>query len=353
MLPGGVRSFKYETDLAILRTKSQWLWLAVGLAWLFTFPLYAGDYWLSWLTRLGIVIVAVLGLHLLTGLCGQISIGHAAFVGLGAYMVGVLTTRYGLNWWLCLPLSGLAAGLAGVIFGLPSFRLKGFYLAVSTLAGHFIIMWLIGYYPRLTGGYSGMSVVPPTLLGIDFSHRAAMYCLVMAFMVLFTYFAKNIQRTTTGRVFVAVRDNELAAQVCGANLFGYKLLAFFIGCLFAGVAGWLWAASQWRLNPEQFRLDDSILWLGMLIIGGMGTTSGVFFGATFVKLFEALVDLVSPYVTEHLPHGVALQFPIYTSLIGLGLIIIAFLIFQPMGFHFLWEKLKVFYRLHPYSYQGR
>lgn len=350
MLPGGVRSFKYESEAAVLRTKTQWLLLCIGLAFLFTFPLFASDYWQSWLTKLGITIVAVLGLHILMGLCGQISVGHAAFVAVGAYTVGVLTVRHDLNWWACLPLAGLVAGVVGIVFGLPSFRLKGFYLAISTLAGHLVIIWFIGHYQSVTGGYQGMSVIPPKLGSVDFGSVSSMYYLAIIVMVVFTFFAKNLQRTSIGRVFVAIRDNDLAARVSGINLFRYKMLAFFIGCFFAGIAGWLWAASQWRINPEQFRLEDSVWWIGMLIVGGMGTTTGVFLGALVIRLYEALIDVLSPYATEHLPYALAFQFHITMSLVGLGLIIIAFLIFEPGGLYSRWEKLKSFYRLHPYSY---
>jgi len=353
MLPGGVFNTRYESDLAILRTKTQWFLLALGIVLLFTFPLmpFGTAYWLSWLTRVAITIVAVLGLHILLGLCGQVSIGHAAFLGVGAYTVAVLATKYDVNGWLCLPLSGLAAGVVGVFFGLPSFRLKMFFLAISTLAASAIIVWCFQHFEGVTGGFIGLGLQPLTIGGIDLSTRGSYYILTMAIMVLATIAVKNIQRSTTGRAFVAIRDNELAAEVSGIAIFRYKLLAFFIGCLFAGVAGWLWAYSQLRINPDQFRIMDSIWYLGMLMIGGFGSTSGVFFGVLFLRLLEVGIDHITPVLTDAFP-GIAMQLHVSLGLILYGAVIVLFMLFQPRGIHILVEKIKIYYRLHPYSYWG-
>lgn len=353
MLPGGVFNTKYELDLAILRTKTQWILLALGIVLLFTFPLmpFGTAYWLSWLTRVAISIVAVLGLHILLGLCGQVSIGHAAFLGVGAYTVAILATKYDVNGWLCLPLSGLAAGVVGTFFGLPSFRLKMFFLAISTLAASAIIVWCFQHFEGVTGGFIGLGLEPLTIGGMDLSERDNFYILAMVVMVLATIFAKNIQRSSTGRAFVAIRDNELAAEVSGIAIFRYKLLAFFIGCLFAGVAGWLWAYSQLRINPDQFRIMDSIWYLGMLMIGGFGATSGVFFGVLFLRLLEVGIDHLTPVLTDAFP-SIAMQLHVSLGLILYGAVIVLFMLFQPRGIHTILEKFKIYYRLHPYSYWG-
>jgi branched-chain amino acid transport system permease protein len=353
MLPGGVFSTKYDSELAVLRTKIQWLLLCLGLALLFTAPLLASSYWLGWLTRLGITIVALLGLHILSGLCGQISIGHAAFMGVGAYTVAILTAKVGLNSWLCLPICGLSAGLVGLVFGLPCFRLKGLYLAISTLAANYIIIWCIKYYGSVTGGYIGLPLDSLRLGPIDLgsSGSAAFYCVTMVIMVLATFFAKNIQRTATGRAFVAIRDNELAAEVSGIPVFRYKMLAFFIGCVFAGVAGWLWAYCQLRVNPNQFGLYDSMWYVGMLIVGGWGSTSGVFFGAVFLRLVGVAIDQAAPHLADALP-SLAQQIYVSLGLILSGLIVVLFMMLEPRGLYYLWEKFKAYYRLHPYAYWG-
>ena len=354
MLPGGVFNTKYESDVAILRTKTQWFLLALGIVLLFLIPLFAPDYWLSQLTYIAIVIVAVLGLHVLTGLCGQISIGHSAFMAVGAYAVAILTTRYGLSPWACLPISALAAGLVGLIFGLPCFKLKGFYLAISTLAGWYIIIWCLKYdgFSSVTGGFIGLPLDPLTLGGLDLSSRSALYCLAVAVMIVAAFIAKNIQRTAAGRAFVAIRDNELAAEVSGISIFRYKMLAFFIGCLFAGVAGWLWAHSQLRVNPNQFSLLDSIWYVGMLIIGGWGSTSGVFFGAAFLKLLEiGMTDYITPWLGDMLT-SIKLQVHVATDVVR-GLMIVLFMMLVPRGIYYLLERLKIYYRLHPYAYWAR
>ncbi|MCX5998755.1 MAG: branched-chain amino acid ABC transporter permease [Chloroflexi bacterium] len=349
MLPSGLLNTKYESDLAIVRTKTQWLLLALGLAFVFSLSALASDYWLIWLTELAIAIVVVLGLHILTGLCGQFSIGQAAFMGVGAYTTAVLTTRYGLNGWLCLPLAALSAGVVGLLFGLPCFKLKGFYLAISTLAASFIIIWVIDHSEGWTGGASGLAIERLRVAGIDFSSRRIFYCVAIVVMPVATFFAKNIQRTRAGRAFVAIRDNELAAQVSGVNLFRYKMLAFFIGCSYAGVAGWLWAYATLRVNPEQFGLYDSIWFVGMLIIGGIGSTMGVFFGAISFRLLERLIDYAAPPLAEAFP-AIATQLHVGLSLGVFSIVLLLFLILEPRGLNYRWEKIKSYYRLYPYAY---
>ena len=351
MLPGGVFSTRFESDIAILRTRMHWLLLGLGLVGVFTLPLYANVYWLSWATKLVITVVAVLGVHILTGLCGLFSIGQAAFVGVGAYTVAILTSDYGLNAWLCLPICGLSAGVVGLFFGLPCFRLRGFYLAISTLAASYIIIWCIEHFTSVTGGYIGKGVDPLTLGGIDFGSRGAFYCLAVTVMILCTVIAKNIQRTATGRAFVAIRDNELAAEVSGIPIFRYKMVAFFIGCMFAGLAGWLWAYSQLWIAPYQFTLLDSIWFVGMLIIGGWGSTAGVFMGASFLRLIEILIDHIAPSLAGAFP-SLAREIHIALSLILYGLVILLFLMFVPNGLYSRWEKLKTYYRLYPYSFSA-
>jgi len=346
MLPSGIFDTKYESDMAILRTKTQWSFLVAALVLLFTIPLFTSNYWVTWLTGIAITILAVLGLHILTGLCGIFSIGQAAFVGVGAYTTALLATRHGLSGWACLPIAGLAAGAVGLFFGLPSFRLKGFYIAIATLAASFIIIWSVrSPLGDWTGAGIGMGVAPLELGGIVLKTRVNCYYLAMGLVLLGTFFAKNIQRTSTGRAFVAIRDNELAAEVSGINLFRYKMLAFFIGCFYAGVAGWLLAYSNLWVTPDQFGLSNSIWYFGMLAIGGMGSTTGVFLGVLFLRLLQVLIDEITPLVP-------VAQFHVSMSMLLYSAVIMGFLILQPRGLHYLWEKVKVYYRLRPYSYRG-
>jgi branched-chain amino acid transport system permease protein len=349
MLPGGVFNTNYGSEMAIVRTRMQWVLFAAGIALLFSIPLLASSYWLTWMTKVGITIVAVLGLHILTGLCGQVSMGQAAFMGVGAYAVAILTTKVGLNGWLCLPISALSAGLVGIVFGLPCFRLKGFYLVISTMAASFIIIWCFKQFESVTGGFVGISLEPLKLGSVDFANRSSFFCLTMGIMIVATVLAKNIQRTAAGRAFVAIRDNELAAEVSGIPVFRYKMLAFLIGCVFAGVSGWLWAYSQLRINPDQFRLMDSMWYLGMLVIGGWGSTTGVFFGVFSLSLLEiAITDYIAPPLADAIP-SLAQQIRVSMSLVVNGLVIIIFIMLERRGLYYQWQKLKVFYRLYPYS----
>ncbi len=345
MLPSGLFATRYEADMAILRTRTQWVILACAIAFLYTVPLFVADYWVTWVTSLSVVVLAVLGLHILTGLCGVFSIGQAAFVGVGAYMTAILAGRYHVPGLVCLPIAAVAAGAVGVFFGLPSFRLKGFYIAIASLAANFIILWIIRYFAGWTGGGNGMAIAPLSVAGFAFKSRGSIYLVAITLMLLGTFFAKNLQRMPVGRAFVAIRDNELAAEVGGINIFRYKMLAFFIGCMYAGVAGWLLAYSLFWITPDHFQISNSIWYFGMLAIGGMGSTSGVFMGVGFLKSLEMIIDEVTK--RAHMEDlNVAL------SLVGFSLVILAFLILEPGGLYSRWSKFKTYYRLRPYSYRG-
>lgn len=348
MLPSGIFNTKLENDTAILRTKTQWFLLLILFAFLFTTPLYLSNFWLSHLIHLGISAIAVLGLHILTGLCGQFSLGQAAFMAVGAYTTAVFASKFGLSGWAALPLAGINAGLVGLVFGTPSLRIKGFYLAMSTLAAQFIIMWCftnIDYF----GGTSGLSLEPLKLGSLNFRDRGTFYILVMIFVVIMTFFAKNLQRTKTGRTFIAIRDNELAAEVMGVNLFRHKLLAFFIGCFFAGIAGWLYAYYQGRVGYTQFSLADSIWYLGMLVVGGMGSTAGALLGAGGIKFLDVIVYYLSLNLGRSFP-SLGAQFFSGAGLILFAIVVILFMIFEPRGIYHRWEAFKSTYRLYPYSY---
>jgi len=348
VLPSGIFNTKLEKDVAIFRTKTQWFLLFLLLVFLFTVPLYLSDYWLYKMMPFGIAAIAVLGLHILTGLCGLFSIGQAAFMAVGAYTAAVFTTKFGLSGWVSLPLAGIIAGIAGLIFGTPSLRIKGFYLAMATIAAQFIIMWLIGDSEWL-GGQTGISLKPLNLGNLNFRDPGVFYFVVAIVLVIMTFFAKNIQRSKTGRTFIAIRDNELAAEVMGINLFRYKLLAFFIGCFFAGIAGWLWAFSQLRISPVQFTLMDSVWYLGMLVVGGLGSTTGALFGTVGIKSLDEVVEYLGRRASTSFP-WLGAQFAHGAGLIVFGLVVILFMIFEPRGIHHRWETLKTTYRLYPYSY---
>ena len=346
--PCGTYDVKYEQDLSIARTPAQRAWVIVALIFLLCLPLFIGSHWLSVLSIIAITIICAQGLNILTGYCGQISLGQAAFMAVGAYASGILTTKLGFPFLVALPISGLTAGFIGLIFGLPGLKVKGFYLAMSTLAAQFIIEWGIKHL-GITGGTSGLTVVPASIGALTIETERASYYLVLIVAMIMLYFAKNLVRTKVGRAWIAIRDNDLAAEIMGVNLYYYKLLAFFICSFYAGIAGSLWAHYLTVIHPEHFVLMDSIWYLGMIIVGGMGSITGGVFGVLFIKLLDELVAFLGPTLAAMLP---AIGETVFASLslMFFGLVIILFLIFEPRGLYHRWEIFKAWYRIHPFAY---
>jgi branched-chain amino acid transport system permease protein len=347
-LASGTFNQSYAQDMAIFRTKTRWVILFAFLAFLFTCPLFIGDTWLTLMTIIGISVISVHGLNILTGYCGQISLGHSAFMLVGAYSSAILC-KFGFSFWAALPCAGLAAGLVGLIFGLPSLRIKGFYLIMATIAAYFIITWVIYQAIGITGGIWGMPAPRPEIFGIVLKSRASYFYLVMIIACLATLAAENIVRTRVGRAFIAIRDNDLAAEVMGINIWAYKLLAFFIGCVFAGVAGSLLGHYYVWASLDEFPFLDSIWYLGMLIVGGMGSTTGAILGAVFLRVLDHLVTIAGPVIAAAFP-AIGIQASAALSLIVRGLVIIVFLIFEPRGLAHGWELIKAYFRLWPFSH---
>ncbi len=350
-LPCGVRNYDYAQDMAIVRTRTQWGLLFGFLVIVFTAPLYLQNFWLGIFNLIGITLIAAVGLNILVGYCGQLSIGHAGFIAVGAYTSAVLTARFEMPFLVGLIGGGLVSGLIGLVFGLPSVRVKGFYLAITTVAAQFIIIWVINHW-GLTGGYTGITVSYASIGGLVFRSKSSQFYLIIIITVLCVFLAKNLARTKVGRAFIAIRDNDLAAEVMGVNLLYYKLLAFFIGCFFAGIAGSLLAHCYYlNLNAEMFSFSDSILYIGMIIIGGLGTSLGPILGVVIIRLLQLVLlpIYLAPFLEnsfKSLPSGFATG---VTPML-FGLIIILFLILEPRGLAHRWALFKSAYRLWPFSY---
>lgn len=348
--PCGVFNKTYAQELIIVRTRTQWAFLVLGLVFLFTLPLYSNSYILNVANLMGITLLAVLGLHILMGLCGQISIGQSAFMCVGAYVTAALVNSAHLSFWLALPIAIIASGLVGILVGLPSLRVKGFYLAMATLAAQVLIPWIVGRaWTDVTGGTQGLQVKPIDIFGIPLLEQTGMFFVIWPMALLGLYFAINIARGRVGRAFVAIRDNDLAAEVMGISLFRYKLIAFAISALYAGAAGAFWAEWIRFINPDQFTLHGSILYLGMLIVGGVGSSAGAVMGVIFMTIIEEIAKTIAPQI------GVWLGMPPGTTASALapgafGLVILLFLIFEPRGLAHRWEVFKSSYRLNPFSY---
>ncbi len=337
--------------MAIVRSGPQRGVLIGFLIFLAGMPLFAGSYFLSFMILIGIALIAVLGLNILTGYAGQISIGHQAFVAVGAYTTAVLMDSFNWSFWATLPLAGVTAAAVGVLFGLPSFRLKMLYLAMSTLAAQFIIIAFFNHaFPDYFHAVSGIRVNRPELAGIDFRNNEAFYYVVIVPVVLMTFFAKNLVRSRLGRAFVAIRDNDLASEVIGINVPRYKLYAFAIGCFYAGISGALWATYYRNVNPMHFHLDVSIWYLGCLIVGGSGATVGSVFGVVFLRSIKELVVIVSPILGAMVSPMNAPKIGPAFGVISWALVVILFLVFEPRGLAHTWEVLKSRFRHWPFKY---
>jgi len=344
----GIFTTSYEDDMAILYHPGARLKVLLILVILAVFPLFVNAYYVGLANLVGIAVIGALGLNILTGFTGQISIGQGAFMAVGAYTTGILMAKLGLSFWLALPASGLMAALVGAVFGIPSLRLKGLYLAIATLAAQVIIEFVIIHWTSLTNGPAGIVLPAPTLFGYSLESDIAFYYIILVLCVAAVVFALNVFRTRPGRALMAVRDRDLAAAVGGINLFRYKLTAFALASFYAGISGALWGAYMRVISPEHFTISVSILYLAMIIIGGLGSVMGSIYGACFMTLLPVILregsSIVSPFFPQIGNAILALQEAIF------GLIIIIFLIFEPEGLAKLWKHVKEYFKLWPFSY---
>ncbi len=350
--PAGDFDRTYPQDMALLRQPWHYGLLVLALVAAYTMPLWGNAYLVSTAHRIAYTVIAVQGLNLLTGYTGQISLGQAAFMMVGGYISALLVKHVGLSFFLALPLAALGTGVVGLLFGLPSLRVKGFYLAMATLAAQFIIPWLSRHiFTDYLGGSSGAIEVPVPQIG-SFRITEVSHFLYISLTVLLitTVAVYNISRTRLGRALVSIRDNDLAAELLGVNLFTYKLRAFFIAAMLAGVAGALKAHSQRGVGTEfGYSLTDSIFFLGMLVIGGLGTNLGPFLGVAFVLLLEDLADLVGASLAAQLPPEFAASLLTSFRPIFFGLMLMLFLIYEPRGLAHRWQIIKAAWRLRPFS----
>jgi len=347
--PCGTFDVNYRQDYAIVRTPVQWCLMIGSLVAIFLVPHWASGRALNIINLITITVISVQGVNILTGMTGQITLGQTAFMAVGAYSF-TLMVKY-LGFCLSVPLAMLVTGLVGLIFGISSLRIKGFYLALATLGAQFIIPWLIvNVRPDLTGGTDTLPVPAPRFGDFIFDTQGKIFYLCTSLAILGTYFARNIQRSRIGRAFMAIRDNDLAAQSMGIEIFGYKLLAFFICSIYAGLAGILYAVWMRGVSVEHFELLESIWHLGMLIVGGMGSVAGVWLGVIFIRGLDLLVRYIGVYIGPIFSASSSAAFMLGIGPIVFGVVGILFLIFEPKGLYRIWERFKAFYRLWPFSY---
>jgi branched-chain amino acid transport system permease protein len=349
--PCGTFDDTYEKDIAIIRTPTQWVLTLASLFALATLPGLVSSRIIVTVNLIALSIISAQGINILTGLTGQISLGQGAFMGIGAYTLMILMNHLGFSFWLALPCSAIFAGLAGLIFGLPSLRVKGFYLAMSTLACQFIIPWIIIHVrPDLTGGTDSVNIPVPNFLGTPLSTQPRIYYVIMFFTLVTLYFARNLARSKVGRAFVAIRDNDLAAQITGIEVFKYKLLSFFISSIMAGLAGCMYALWVGSVNIDGFTIQESIWYIGMVIIGGLGSIPGAVLGVIFIRLLEILTEMVGPYIASFFPDFIGASVKSGISPLVFGLAMLLFLIYEPRGMAHRFEIVKNLYRRWPFRY---
>jgi len=343
--PSGLINESYAQELSAIRTRFQWAALIVALVIACALPLLLSENWVDFCVRTIITLIIVLGLEIITGYAGQFSLGHAAFAAVGAF-AGAIMMKYGVPYIIALLGAGFAAGLAGVIFALPSGRVKELYLAFATLAAQFIITFVIIHY---AGGGTGYPVTPPQIGDIVFNTGTNFYYFVLVVLVILTIFAKNILRSKTGRAFIAIRDHDLAAKTLGINIFYYKLLAFFIGCFFAGVGGLLYVTYLQWATISNFTLWQSFWYLGTVIIGGMGSVAGAFLGTIFVQLMIELSNILAPSIGVMIPMFAGTVISALPDIV-FSTILLLFLIFEPRGLEHRWNIIRRTVQIFPYNY---
>jgi branched-chain amino acid transport system permease protein len=366
--PGLITS--YERDIALFRTGTQRFWLLVLLLVAVWLPLWMSNTWLVPAAIALFAAIGAIGLNLVTGYAGQVSLGHAFFLGIGAYTATALSTAegpgtrgllaYGLDMIIWLPVAGLVAAILGVIVAPVALRLKGLYLAFVTLGLVFLGQHLFQSWRELSGGSGiGRRAAELSLLGFRFDEDGEVfgvfltdtqkiYFLGLVLLIVFALVAKNLARSRIGRAFSAIRDRDIAAEIMGIDLTRYKVIAFAISSFYAGVAGALLFTVTGFLEPNAFNLSLSIFYVAMVLIGGVATISGSIMGAVFVTMLPNLIDLVS----EYLPYDPATG-PLNTGqleAILFGLLIVLFLIFEPLGLYGLWIRIRNYWKAWPFSY---
>ena len=346
-MPAGLFHESYRYDERIFQTWFVKAWLIAFLIACALFPFVGSKYMISIMTEVGIAIIACHGLNILTGFTGQISLGHAAFLGVGAYTCSILI-QHGVPFIIALPMAGVMAALVGMIFGIPSLRLRGLYLAIATIAAQFIIEFTIRRWDSLTGGVEGMFVEPGTLGPFHFDNRIQLYYLTFVLAVVATIVIKNIVRARSGRAFVAIRDRYLAAEVIGVHVFKYRLMSFAVSSFFAGIAGALLAQYLEVITHESFTIHQSIDYLAMCIIGGLGHVLGGIYGVGFWFILERILEVVTTNLNTAFPDHITWFVSIRE--IVFGCVIVFFLIFEPDGLAARWRTIRAYWKLWPFSY---
>lgn len=347
-MESGIFFSDYARDMTLRRTVTQKMRLGLAIAFVLIAPWFADNYQLTLLNQIGIAAIGAIGLNILVGFTGQISLGQGAFMAVGAYTSGLMAKNFDLPFYLAMPIACFTTAGIGALFGIPSLRLKGLYLAIATLAAQQIIQWVITHWDYVTGGVDALVIPAPTLFGERINSDFSFYWVILVCLVLTIICAVNLFRTRIGRAFIAIRDQDIAAEVMGVNLFRYKVLAFATSSFFVGLAGALTAHYRTIVTWERFTIETSILYLAMIIIGGLGSVSGSVYGAAFMTLLPAFLNTLGRNLSDTIP-GLDTLIPFVQQAL-FGITIIGFLVFEPEGLAKIWRDIKNYFRLWPFSY---
>ncbi len=343
--------FKERTSqlVALSDSKVVWAWVGLLLVAAVAAPFLLGNYQVTLMVSAMIAIIGAIGLNMLTGTTGLISLGQAGFLAVGAYTNAILMMDHGWPIWLSIPAAGIAAALISILVGVPSLRLKGLYLAITTLAFSLIINHIILYAEGLTHGPNGIFVSGAKVFGIDFQRGKALYYLALGITVVVVLAALNIQRTRIGRAWMAIRDHDIAARVMGIDLVRYKLLAFVISSFIVGIAGALISIQIRFVNIDVFALILSIEALAIIILGGLGSIAGAILGALFLSFlpeairlfFDTFADPGSNFYTSYVYEIRGIVY---------GVVIILFLRLKPDGLIGMWRDIRKYWSNWPLAY---
>ncbi|MFH1114968.1 MAG: branched-chain amino acid ABC transporter permease [Pseudomonadota bacterium] len=337
----------YKQDMALLQSWWVKIWLGIFAALLIVCPLFLSRYQLSILNEMGIAVIGALGLNLLVGYTGQISLGHGAFIAIGSYTTALAGQKLGLPFVLTLPLSGIMASLLGMIVGVPALRLKGLYLALGTLAFGFIVEYVLFHWD-LTQGDMGMPIDRISIGGYVIATEKQHFYFITAMAALLTLCAKNIVRSKIGRCFIAIRDRDIAAEAMGIPLAKYKVMAFGISSFYAGVAGALLAHYQKWIVPGSFDLSMSIAYIAMIILGGLGSVLGSILGAILITGIPHGIVYATDMVRDSYPTLGGLIVDLKLGIFGL--IVVSALLFEPQGLAGIYRRAKLYWKTWPFKY---
>ncbi len=335
----------YDQDIRLAKHGGHVFWYGLLGLFLLAAPWLLDEYWLAQLTFVLIYSVVGLGLMLLAGFTGLFSIGHAAFLGVGAYTEAVLAAQ-GWPFPLSLAMSAGLSAAVGAVVGLPALRVKGIYLGIATLAFGFIVEEGLARWESVTGGNAGKHVEAVNIFGWKADTEASFYVVCLVVTAVATLAVINLLRAPTGRAFVAIRDSEISAQSMGIHLARYKTLSFMISAALAGMGGALYAHKLQFISPDQFNILQSIDLLLMVVIGGLGSIHGAFLGAIFLITMPQLIALGKDYLPDAIAQAPGLQAVVY------GVVLIGFVLFEPMGLYGRWLKIRTWFQLFPFYRKG-